>query len=176
MVSLRPWSISDIWNYARVNIDPFTETYSIPFYLFYTLHWPQLAWTARNNSGTIVGYIIGQAKPERPEDSKGHVTAVTICEDYRRLGIATMLMNVLESVSDRYFHANFVDLYVRPSNVQAQALYSKMGYVCYRRILDYYETLHEDGLDWRKSLSRDPDKKFMVPLPTPVTKAEARSD
>jgi N-terminal acetyltransferase B complex catalytic subunit len=173
MVSLQPWSITDIWHYGRVNIDPFTETYSIPFYLFYTMQWPQLAWTARNNSGAIVGYILGQAKTDRPDECKGHVTAVSVCEDYRRLGIATTLMGLLERVSDRFFHAHFVDLYVRPTNTQAQAMYTKMGYVCYRRILDYYETLHEDGLDWRKSLSRDPEKKFMRPLPAPVTKEEA---
>jgi N-terminal acetyltransferase B complex catalytic subunit len=176
MVSIRPWSVNDIWHYSRVNIDPYTETYPIPFYLYYTLQWPQLAWTVRNNSDTIVGYIFGSAKTEKPEEAKGHVAAVTVCEDYRRLGIATMLMGVLERVCDTCFKAYFVDLYVRPTNKNAHELYKKLGYIVYRQIINYYESLHEDGLDMRKSMPRDTDRRFMVPLPAPVTKDEAGID
>jgi N-terminal acetyltransferase B complex catalytic subunit len=176
MVSIRPWSVNDIWHYSRVNIDSYTETYSIPFYLYYTMQWPQLAWTVRNNSDSIVGYILGSAKTENPEEAKGHVTAVTVCEDYRRLGIASLLMRILEGICDSYFKAYFVDLYVRPTNTQALSLYRKLGYVVHRQIINYYETLHEDGLDMRKSMSRDTDRRFMVPLPAPVTKEEAGFD
>jgi ribosomal protein S18 acetylase RimI-like enzyme len=55
MVRLRAWLITDVWHYSRVTIDTFTETYSIQFYLFYMMQWPQLAWTARNNSATSSG-------------------------------------------------------------------------------------------------------------------------
>lgn len=172
MVSIQRWSLNDIWHYSRVNIDEWTETYSIPFYLFYTMQWPQLGWTIKNNSDTIVGYIIGSAKIDNPEQAKGHVTAVTVAEDYRRLGIATLLMEMLEKTSDELFKAYFVDLYVRPTNKHAQSMYEKMGYVLYRQIKNYYETINEDGYDMRKSMSRDTEKKFMVPLPAPVTKDE----
>jgi N-terminal acetyltransferase B complex catalytic subunit len=176
MVSIRPWSIDDIWHYSRVNIDPYTETYSIAFYLYYTMQWPELAWTVRNNSNTIVGYILGSAKTEKPEEAKGHVTAVTVCADYRRLGIASLLLRILEGICDIYFKAYFVDLYVRPTNKQAHALYKKLGYVVYRQIIHYYEAPQEDGLDMRKSMSRDTDRRFMVPLPAPVTKEQAGPD
>jgi N-terminal acetyltransferase B complex catalytic subunit len=176
MVSIQPWSVNDIWHYSRVNIDAYTETYSIPFYLYYTMQWPQLAWTVRNNSDTIIGYILGSAKTNKPEDARGHVTAVTVCEDYRRLGIATLLMRFLETVCDIFFKAYFVGLCVRPTSAQARALYGKLGYVAYRQIINYYETLNEDGLDMRKSMPRDTDRRFMVPLPAPVTKEEAGID
>jgi N-terminal acetyltransferase B complex catalytic subunit len=178
MVSIRPWSLDDIWHYSRVNIYEFTETNSIPFYLFYTMQWPQLGWTVRNNSDTIVGYLIGSANSKGHEEStaKGHVVAVTVCEDYRRLGIASHLMAHLEHAADQFLKAQFIDLYVRPTNTNAQEMYLKLGYVVYRRILNYYESLHEDGLDMRKSLPRDVEKKFMVPLPHPVTKDEVGDD
>jgi N-terminal acetyltransferase B complex catalytic subunit len=174
MVSLQPWSIHDLWSYSRVNIDLFTETYNIHFYLYYTLQWPQLNWTARNNDGTTIGYIIGSARSDEP--AKGHVTAVTVCEDYRRLGVASRLMAMLEKVSDEYFKAKFVDLFVRPGNELAQTMYKKLGYVLHRQILNYYQSFKEDGYDMRKSLSRDPEKHFMVPLPAPVTKDETDWD
>ena len=162
--------MDDIWHYGRVNIDQWTETYSIPFYMYYTIQWPELGWTARNNSNDIVGYIIGQA--ETTDVTKGHVTAVTIAEDSRRTGLASKLMNLLETASDTFLKAHFVDLFVRPTNLNAQKMYEKLGYKLYRRIINYYETIHEDGFDMRKSLSRDPEKKYMIPLPKPITKDE----
>ena len=172
MVSINRWSISDVWTYSRVNIDPFTETYSTPFYLYYSMQWPQLNWTVRDNSETTVGYILGSAKTDKESEAKGHVTAVTVCDDCRRLGIASKLMGILEQVSDEYYHAYFVDLYVRPGNKNAQDMYKKLGYVLYRQIINYYETINEDGYDMRKSLPRDKEKKFMIPLPAPVSKDE----
>ena len=176
MVTIQPWSLSDIWHYGRVNIDKWTETYSVPFYLHYSTGWPPLNWTARNNSGDVCGYILGSANTKKPEQAKGHVTAVTVSEDYRRLGIASMLMSILETVCDRYYHAYFVDLFVRPSNKSAQIMYNKLGYTLYRQIINYYSTIHEDGYDMRKSLARDIDKKFMKPLPAPVTSDEIEND
>ena len=172
MTSIQRWSMDDIWHYGRVNIDPWTETYSVPFYMYYTLQWPELGWTARNNNGDIVGYIIGQADSKKETAVKGHVTAVTIAEDNRRTGLATKLMHLLEDASEEFVKAHFVDLFVRPTNMSAQTMYEKLGYKLYRRIINYYETIHEDGFDMRKSLSRDPEKKSMVPLPKPVTKDE----
>jgi N-terminal acetyltransferase B complex catalytic subunit len=86
--------------------------------------------------------------------------------------------------------AYFVDLFVRVSNTTAIGMYERLGYVVYRRIIDYYSgdgtSPDEDAFgvcsflsdvsqcltrvvaDMRKSLSRDPEKKFMVPLKNPV--------
>ena len=102
----------------------------------------------------------------------------------------------------------FVDLYVRDSNHLAISMYERLGYVVYRRVIDYYtssvsaavkpsdygdglyddgggggnsldntssgviatpaEPQDEDGLDMRKSLSADPQRRSMVPLSHPV--------
>lgn len=63
----------------------------------------------------------------------------------------------------------FVDLFVRESNVSALKMYERMGYTIYRRVLDYYSGFRiEDGLDLRKSLSRDVTKSSQVPLDRPI--------
>lgn len=36
------------------------------------------------------------------ENWHGHVTALTVSPDYRRLGLAGLLMNFLEDISEKY--------------------------------------------------------------------------
>ena len=48
-------------------------------------------------------------------------------------------------------------------------MYEKFGYTVYRRVLEYYSgSSPEDALDMRKALSRDIDKKSIIPLSKPV--------
>ncbi len=95
------------------------------------------------------------------KDWHGHVTALTVAPDYRRLGVGQRLMNHLESVSEAG-EMYFVDLFVRNSNEKAKAMYEKMGYSTFRRITGYYTGPNgEDGLDMRKCLPRDTQKQSL---------------
>lgn len=47
--------------------------------------------------------------------SSGHVTAITVSPSHRRLGLAKLMMQLLEKMSD-LADCYFVDLYVRMSN------------------------------------------------------------
>ena len=38
----------------------------------------------------------------RADNWHGHVTALTVAPEYRRLGLAEKLMNILEDVSEKY--------------------------------------------------------------------------
>ena len=58
----------------------------------------------------------------------GHVTALTIAPQYRRLGLAQELTHALERGCEDQ-NAWFVDLYVREGNQTAVGLYRNMGYV-----------------------------------------------
>ena len=62
-----------------------------------------------------MGYVMGKAEGDG-ELWHGHVTALTVCPDYRRMGLAKELMNVLERVSEFIYNTYFVDLFVRVSN------------------------------------------------------------
>lgn len=87
----------------------------------------------------------------------GHVTALSVAPDYRRLGLAAKLMSGLEEISEKYTFLNmvlfilpnklclfnrkkayFVDLFVRVSNTVAINMYKNLGYIIYRTVLEYY--------------------------------------
>lgn len=96
----------------------------------------------------------------------GHVTALTVSPDYRRLGLAATLMKFLEDVSEKK-RCYFVDLFVRVSNKVAINMYHHLGYIVYRTVLEYYSG-DEDAYDMRKALKRDVERKSMIPQKYPV--------
>lgn len=152
--------------FNAVNLDYFTETYNLPFYLQYLAKWPEYCLMAEGPSGQAMGYIFGKAEGTG-ENWHGHVTAVTVAPAYRRQRLAEKLMGVLEDVSTHMHDAYFVDLFVRVSNAAAINMYKKFGYTVYRRVLNYYSN-DEDAFDMRKALPRDVHKKSVVPLGRPV--------
>ena len=84
--------------------------------------------------------VLGKAEGS-PNDFHGHVTALTVAPEYRRLSLARTLMNFLETVSDDVYGGLFVDLYVRCTNSIAIDLYEGLGYSVYRRVREYYGSL-----------------------------------
>lgn len=177
-VILRPKSLannvaicSDLFKFNNVNLDPLTETYGLAFYMQYLAQWPEYFQVAESPSGEIMGYIMGKAEG-RAENWHGHVTALSVSPEHRRLGLAAKLMNTLEEISERK-KCFFVDLFVRVSNKVAVDMYNKLGYTVYRRVLEYYSGQDdEDAFDMRKALSRDKEKKSVIPLPHPVRPEE----
>lgn len=106
-------------------------------------------------------------KAEGYEESwHGHVTALSVSPDYRRLGLAATLMKFLEDVSEKK-SCFFVDLFVRVSNTIAIEMYRRLGYIIYRTVLEYYSG-DEDAFDMRKAMKRDVEKKSMIPQKFPV--------
>lgn len=57
----------------------------------------------------------------------GHVTALTVAPQYRRLGMAQILTKALERGCEEE-NAWFVDLFVREGNKTAVGLYEGIGY------------------------------------------------
>lgn len=100
------------------------------------------------------------------ENWHGHVTALSVSPDYRRLGLAATLMKFLEDVSEKK-RCFFVDLFVRVSNEIAIKMYQHLGYIVYRTVLEYYSG-DENAYDMRKALKRDVEKKSVIPLMNPV--------
>ena len=84
--------------------------------------------------------VLGKAEGT-PNDFHGHVTALSVSPEYRRLSLARVLMNFLETVSDDVYDGLFVDLYVRCTNTIAMELYEGLGYSVYRRVREYYGSL-----------------------------------
>jgi N-terminal acetyltransferase B complex catalytic subunit len=137
------------------------------FYQQYLATWPDyFMGTTAPGSERLTGYVMGKAEGEG-ERWHGHVTAVTVSPDYRRLGYAQQLMHFLEVISEKVYNGYFVDLYVRKSNDVAIGMYRKLGYSIYREVIGYYSG-EENAYDMRKALQRDVHKKSIIPLPHPV--------
>ncbi|KAJ6462405.1 N-acetyltransferase [Mycena vulgaris] len=184
MSVLRPFRASDMFKFNNINLDVWTETYGLAFYLNYLANWPDLCYVQAAPSGRLMGYIIGNAEGSN-NDWHGHVTALTVAPEYRRLALARKMTNLLEFVSDEIYRAFFVDLFVRCTNEVAIEMYEGMDYSVWRRIREYYGSLgvgnrgrdEEDAfgectskglgfnclltrfLDMRKPLSRDPGRR-----------------
>ena len=84
--------------------------------------------------------VIGKAEGHQAE-WHGHVTALTVAPEYRRLSLARKMMNLLEHVSDSSYRGFFVDLYVRCTNAVAIGMYEELGYSVYQRVREYYGSL-----------------------------------
>jgi len=171
MTTLRPFRVDDLFAFNNVNLDPLTETYNQPFYLTYLVKWPEYFQAQEAPDGKLMGYVMGKAEG-KGKNWHGHVTALTVAPEYRRLGLARRLMRDLEDVSERTHNGYFVDLYVRMSNQLAINMYKSFGYSVYRQVIGYYSggggMPAEDAYDMRKALPRDVNKESIVPLPNPV--------
>ncbi|OBZ66271.1 N-terminal acetyltransferase B complex catalytic subunit naa20, partial [Grifola frondosa] len=119
-------------------------------------------WDISHDGLTFLGKAEGNGT-----ERHGHVTALTVAPEYRRLGLARKFMALLEQISEENYRGFFVDLYVRCVNTAAIAMYEGFGYSVYRRVREYYGSLglglnprdEEDGFDMRKPLSRDPMRR-----------------
>ncbi|CAG8502300.1 4133_t:CDS:2 [Scutellospora calospora] len=101
----------------------------------------------------------------RGKEWHGHVTAITVASEYRRIGLADGMMKLLENVSDKIYGGYFVDLFVRVSNTVAIGMYKKFGYSVYRRVIGYYssgDNNEEDAFDMRKPLPKDVNKGSII--------------
>eukprot|EP00124_Ichthyophonus_hoferi_P004996 Ihof_evm4s634 gene=Ihof_evmTU4s634 len=137
MTEIRRFTCDDMFKFNSVNLDPLTETYNLGFYLQYMAVWPSYFSVCQSPSEAMMGYVMGKAEGQGKE-WHGHVTALTVAPDYRRLGLGELMMNMLERVSEHIYDGYFVDLFVRVSNDVAVRMYTKLGYVIYRRIINYY--------------------------------------
>ncbi|RKP37834.1 catalytic subunit of N-acetyltransferase [Dimargaris cristalligena] len=170
MTTIRRFSALDLFSFNNINLDVFTENYTISFYLQYLAKWPGIPATGMTRSARTMGYMMGKVEGIG-RDWHGHVTAVTVAPEYRRLGLARRLMALLEDATDRVYSGYFVDLFVRKSNHLAVNMYKRLGYVVYRRVIGYYSSDGddpEDAYDMRKAMSRDTHKLSMIPLKHPV--------
>ncbi|GAA6051545.1 hypothetical protein JCM3770_000408 [Rhodotorula araucariae] len=187
MSLLRPFSALDLFEFNAINLDVWTETYGVNYYLSYLMHWGDLfsvvesaGGNAKVNTsrvagpngarspgafgggegGGLMGYVMGKTEG-RGRDWHGHVSAITVSPQHRRLGLASMMMDLLEKVSEQE-EGWFVDLFVRQSNDLAIGLYKSLGYMIYRRVRAYYGggpgEKDEDAYDMRKSLPRDTEQ------------------
>ncbi|KAJ2712740.1 N(alpha)-acetyltransferase 20, NatB catalytic subunit, partial [Coemansia spiralis] len=61
----------DLFRVNTVNLDQFTETYDLSFYLSYLSSWPELFTLAESADGRLMAYLMGKVEG-RGTDWHGH--------------------------------------------------------------------------------------------------------
>ncbi|SHO75700.1 Similar to S.cerevisiae protein ARD1 (Subunit of protein N-terminal acetyltransferase NatA) [Malassezia sympodialis ATCC 42132] len=123
-MNIRQATVDDLLGMQKCNLHNLPENYTMRYYFYHELTWPQLSYVAEDEKGNIVGYILGKMD-EEPENGipNGHVTSISVLRSHRRLGLANKLMS-LSPMRD-VFGAKYVSLHVRESNRAAISLYTK---------------------------------------------------
>ncbi|XP_016961763.1 N-alpha-acetyltransferase 20 [Drosophila biarmipes] len=164
MSSPRNFVLEDMFKFNHIVLDPLVEVYSLPFLLPKILEYPELVLAVDAPDDRLVGFILGTRVEDWPEHigdgkdlswSHGHVSAVAVAQEYRKLGLATRMLTTLRDMMDRQRNL-YMDLFVREKNKNAIRLYESLGYVKYSWLPQFYADDH--GYDMRLPLSRDVDR------------------
>ncbi|CAI5757453.1 unnamed protein product [Candida verbasci] len=168
MTSIKPFQIDDLFAIDPVNLDPLTENFNISFYTSYLIDHPNLFYKSIEPNNEISGYMMGKIEGQlSKKELHCHITAVTINQEYRRIGLASKLCLLLETIKEVQ-NTLFIDLFVKVTNTLGKILYEKLGYGVYRRVIGYYGKEYPtekipndeiDAFDMRKALPMDKDKE-----------------
>jgi ribosomal-protein-alanine N-acetyltransferase len=149
-IRLRGLREGDLEAVHRIERSSYPTPWSMNFFRLMANMNPELFIVATVDE-ELVGYTVGELEAGRNGGKVGHIMNVAVDSRHRRRGVGTMLMEELEARLLR-LGASAAYLEVRESNVDAQRLYSRRGYVYLRRVEGYYGD--EDGLVMTKALDR----------------------
>ncbi|WVR09510.1 hypothetical protein IAU60_006578 [Kwoniella sp. DSM 27419] len=101
MSVIRPFDPTDILRFNNVNADAWTATYHNGYYASYCAQWPDFCVTVQGAyDEAIKAYMIAKHEPPAPDPQHhGHLTALSIMPSHRGLGLARVLMDILERLS-----------------------------------------------------------------------------
>ena len=128
MIVIRQATAQDLVEMQNCNLHNLPENYTMKYYIYHIITWPQLSFVAMNDK-RIVGYVLAKMEEDVNVAPHGHITSLSVMRSYRRLGIAQKLMKqarnliLIERAMQDNFDAQFVSLHVRKSNRAALALY-----------------------------------------------------
>ena len=108
---------------------------------------PLSLWLVALDGETVVGYVGSQSV-----EGEADMMNVAVHPEYRRRGIARMLINeLMDALAKQGVHS--LALEVRDSNAPAIALYEQLGFSQVGRRPNYYRNPREDALILRKEWS-----------------------
>ena len=149
-VSVRAATIDDLHAMQRCNLLCLPENYQLKYYLYHALAWPALLQVA-DCDGAIVGYVLAKLDEECKDETRGHITSLSVLRTHRKLGLAATLMRAAHAALEEVYDAADVSLHVRVSNEAALHLYRDV--LRYERVgveKKYYAD-GEDAYNMRKT-------------------------
>jgi ribosomal-protein-alanine N-acetyltransferase len=150
--ALRPISLAELDEVWQLDLRCFVDGEAYERETFnYLLTSPNaIARQIRTDQGQMAAFIVALIEI----DGIGHITAIGVGPEFRRQGLARLLLlNIEETFRARGI--NTIRLEVRVENRPAITLYEDLGYVVVQRLPRYYSS-GADGYMMVKSI-RDPD-------------------
>ncbi len=132
---IRPLTLAHLPEVLRLNIRCFRKGDNYTKFIFdYLLNEPRtLSYRMDTPAGEMVGFGFVMVK----EHNAAHITTIGVAPEHRRRQIAARLIGRIEE-SLRKREIGTVMLEVRVSNLDAQQLYRRSGYMVVQRIGKYY--------------------------------------
>ena len=166
MVTIRRATVDDLLKMQQTNLLCLPENYQFKYYIYHYLSWPSLLHVAEDHNRKIVGYVLAKLEDEevKPGEIQGQITSISVLRTYRRLGVASKLMNYAINMMQEYFDADFVALHVRVSNRPAIHLYqNNLGFEIKGIEKEYYAD-KEDAYKMRKYFKKEKKDKNEVTI------------
>jgi ribosomal-protein-alanine N-acetyltransferase len=149
---LRDMRLADLDQVVELDRRSFPLPWSLSSYRYEILHSKiSLCWVVETNQNTST--IIAAVMVFYHIVDEVHIATIAVDEKYRRSGMASALIDELLAYC-RLHKAQRVFLEVRQSNLAAQALYQKHGFVFNGMRKGYYSDNHEDALLMERILDR----------------------
>lgn len=145
MILIRKFDSSDFSQMMEVEKECFDEGNPWLYTTLYETHAD--GFLVAEEDGVIIGYMVIVLT----EQGEGRVFSVAVKKDYRKMNVATHLLNAAFSLL-RQKGINGITLEVREGNKPAQKLYRKLGFTPVRVIPEYY-TNGENAIVMRKDLT-----------------------
>ena len=166
MVTIRRATADDLFKMQETNLLCLPENYQFKYYIYHYLSWPSLLHVAEDNNKKIVGYVLAKLEDEdaKSGEVQGQITSISVLRTYRRLGVASKLMNHAINMMQEYFDADYVSLQVRVSNRPAVHLYqNNLGFHIASIEKEYYDD-REDAYKMRKYFKKEKKDKNIVSI------------
>ncbi|VDO98447.1 unnamed protein product [Heligmosomoides polygyrus] len=114
-----------------------SEPYSIYTYRYFIHNWPELCVLAFDTSSeSYIGAVVCKLDRNAEGRRKGYLAMLAIDESYRKLGLGTRLVRrAIERMQAQ--GCDEVVLETEVSNVNAQRLYSNLGFIREKRLVRY---------------------------------------
>ncbi len=154
--------LEDLLAIQACNLTCLPENYQMKYYFYHILSWPQLMFVAEDAKGKIVGYVLSKMEEESSQ-MHGHITSLAVLRTYRKMGLASKLMECAHRAMEQTFKVKYASLHVRKSNSAAKHLYVEtLGYEIHDIEAKYYADA-EDAYDMRCHFNRAVEKTLSMP-------------
>ena len=141
------------------------ENYQLRYFFYHIVSWPNLSYVAIKPDGEVVGYVLGKMDEKRPgkeeELPHGHITSLAVLRPYRKLGLATKLMNQSARAMHDFHGAHYCSLHVRRSNRAALNLYSNTLQFTITEVDVSYYADSEDAFAMKRDLLTDEEREVV---------------